>query len=1216
MRLTNTGLSVSTGGAPSYGVHTTTFRADTRIDQPAGSAAAPTITFGGDTNSGMYQIANDQIGFSTLGTERMSITNTGVSIANALDVDGTTTLDGAVIFNNAGGNFDFRMEGDGDANLFVADASALTNVGAIGIGIAAPTSKLHVLGTVTATAFVGDGSGLSGLGDTDWTEASPGANDITQAGSGQVFVNVGTAALPTLTFDGDPNTGIYRPGAGDILGFSTAGTEKMRVDASGTLRIGDTAVVGAALLDVDGEAQADQFLSETGGSVALPTYSFESEAGHDTGMYSPAAGAVALTGNGNEGLRVDASGDVIIGGIAADGGALLDVDGEAQADQFLSETGGSVSLPAYSFESEFAHDTGMYSPAAGAVALTGNGNEGLRVDASGDVIIGGTAADGGALLDVEGEAQADRFLAGADGSAASPAFGFETEGGHDSGMFKPAPGEIAFSTEAVERMRIDLAGNVGIGTDNPVALFEVDGSAIFNEGGAAVDFRVEGDGDINTLIVDGSADSVGIGVAAPSSTLEISDTDRLLELTGETASSLTASTEFIDANFNLARTMTWATGGITNQRAIYMQAPTYAFDAASTITTAATLAISAAPTPGTNATITNNYALNVESGDVNIASGDLDVSGTVTATSFTGDGSGLTGLPGFVDDGNSFGEAADLGTLDANALNFITGTSGPNTRMSISAGGNITVNAAGSGTELAVTGETSSTSFQVPLSTSTDPRYSFQGKTDTGISVTGSTSDILHFITDAGDRMTVHNSGIDILASTGTELEVTGEVSADEFMGATGDSGLDNPSHVFVGKSDTGIGAYGTTTDIMFFTTDGVGRMTIHGGDGVVIEGSTIFNAEGNVLLGNATSDTISMTGTVQGTSTAMRFEGGAQAGDILFSMPDPASNITLTFPNTTDTLATLSDVAAAGGIANVVEDTTPQLGGNLDINGFDIVSTSSANIDIIPNGTGVLNVDSGAVFNDSGAAVDFRVEGDTDADLFTVDASEDRIGIGIAAPVAKLEVDGAIKPGAAVATCASGTVGMMQYNSTMCEMQVCSQVPGASATYGFVNMRTGIANHFRRAFVTSTTYTGDLGGVDGADAKCQARAEAEDLGGKWMALISNSNRNISTVLSNTENIELLDGTDVNRCGLWDASALLAAINLEEDGVTTAGAGADVWTGTSNVGAVTANTCTDFTSTSGTGSIGDVGTTATTWVDTTDLSCASSARLYCIEAIQ
>ena len=44
-------------------------------------------------------------------------------------------------------------------------------------------------------------------------------------------------------------------------------------------------------------------------------------------------------------------------------------------------------------------------------------------------------------------------------------------------------------------------------------------------------------------------------------------------------------------------------------------------------------------------------------------------------------------------------------------------------------------------------------------------------------------------------------------------------------------------------------------------------------------------------------------------------------------------------------------------GISNVVEDTTPQLGGDLDMNGQDIVTTSNANIDLNPNGSGVVNL-------------------------------------------------------------------------------------------------------------------------------------------------------------------------------------------------------------------------------------------------------------------
>jgi len=61
-------------------------------------------------------------------------------------------------------------------------------------------------------------------------------------------------------------------------------------------------------------------------------------------------------------------------------------------------------------------------------------------------------------------------------------------------------------------------------------------------------------------------------------------------------------------------------------------------------------------------------------------------------------------------------------------------------------------------------------------------------------------------------------------------------------------------------------------------------------------------------------------------------------------------------------------------GISNVVEDTTPQLGGDLDMNGQDIVTTSNANIDLNPNGSGVVNL----VGNSTRAAT-LRFAEDTD---------------------------------------------------------------------------------------------------------------------------------------------------------------------------------------------------------------------------------------------
>lgn len=93
---------------------------------------------------------------------------------------------------------------------------------------------------------------------------------------------------------------------------------------------------------------------------------------------------------------------------------------------------------------------------------------------------------------------------------------------------------------------------------------------------------------------------------------------------------LTASTEEIDVLFNIGRTVQFATGDITTQRAVAIGTPTYSFVGSSTITDAATFYIEAAPIAGTNATITNPLALWVSSGKSRLDGGVLLGAGTAT----------------------------------------------------------------------------------------------------------------------------------------------------------------------------------------------------------------------------------------------------------------------------------------------------------------------------------------------------------------------------------------------------------------------------------------------------------------------------------------------------------------------------------------------------------------------------------------------------------
>ncbi len=109
--------------------------------------------------------------------------------------------------------------------------------------------------------------------------------------------------------------------------------------------------------------------------------------------------------------------------------------------------------------------------------------------------------------------------------------------------------------------------------------------------------------------------NAGLGVTI-SPTAGTSGSPTALTITGPAHTTLTASTEASDVNFNLARTVQFATGALTTQRAALIQAPSYGFVAASTLTDAATLDITGGPKSQTNATITNSHALRIEAGAV------------------------------------------------------------------------------------------------------------------------------------------------------------------------------------------------------------------------------------------------------------------------------------------------------------------------------------------------------------------------------------------------------------------------------------------------------------------------------------------------------------------------------------------------------------------------------------------------------------------------
>jgi hypothetical protein len=78
-------------------------------------------------------------------------------------------------------------------------------------------------------------------------------------------VSLGTAALPGVAFDGDPNTGIYSPGA-DQLAVATNGQGRLFIDASGNVGVGTASPNASSKLHV---ANGDVLISKTSGYASL-----------------------------------------------------------------------------------------------------------------------------------------------------------------------------------------------------------------------------------------------------------------------------------------------------------------------------------------------------------------------------------------------------------------------------------------------------------------------------------------------------------------------------------------------------------------------------------------------------------------------------------------------------------------------------------------------------------------------------------------------------------------------------------------------------------------------------------------------------------------------------------------------------------------------------------------------------------------------------------
>ena len=93
-------------------------------------------------------------------------------------------------------------------------------------------------------------------------------------------------------------------------------------------------------------------------------------------------------------------------------------------------------------------------------------------------------------------------------------------------------------------------------------------------------------------------------------------------------------------------------------------------------------------------------------------------------------------------------------------------------------------------------------------------------------------------------------------------------------------------------------------------------------------------------------------------------------------------------------------------------------------------------------NSTGGASFTRAVTFNDAGAAIDLRMEGDTDTHLFFLDGSEDHIGISTSSPAYDLDMSGSTDalrlPVGTTGQRPTGATGIIRFNSTTGQYEGC----------------------------------------------------------------------------------------------------------------------------------------------------------------------------------
>ena len=237
--------------------------------------------------------------------------------SQAISTTGGLSINGATVFNEAGANVDFRIEGDADANLFNLDASA----DAIGIGAAPNTSGMKMeISRSTTDAFVNASDCVLRLLNTD-TSADTNQTSLqfttssTGSGADSAIVSQAEDASGNsrLEFWTDTNNGM---------------TEKMVINSSGNVGIGTTSPQRLLHSHVGSSAaNYHSFTNSTTGSSATDGFLLGINATEEAIIWNYENTDMEFATNSTERMRIDSNGKILIGTTTVQNASMLTVKG-------------------------------------------------------------------------------------------------------------------------------------------------------------------------------------------------------------------------------------------------------------------------------------------------------------------------------------------------------------------------------------------------------------------------------------------------------------------------------------------------------------------------------------------------------------------------------------------------------------------------------------------------------------------------------------------------------------------------------------------------------------------------------------------------------------------------------------------------------------------------------------------------------------------------